>query len=41
MSVVDDAAGPVRLDIQPNGWRQTNATGAVGDITFVYTGDIG
>ena len=40
-SVVDDAAGPVRLDIQPNAWRQTDATGAVGDITFVYTGDIG
>ena len=40
-AVVDDAAGPVRLDIQPNAWRQTDATGAVGDITFVYTGDIG
>ena len=40
-SVVDDAAGPIRLDINPVAWRQTNGTGAIGDITFVYTGDIG
>ena len=29
-------AGPFRLDIQPVAWRQTNAAGDVGDITFVY-----
>ena len=40
-SVVDDAAGPVRIDIQPNAWKQCNATGTVGDVTFVYTGNIG
>ena len=40
-SVVDDGAGPVRLDINPVAWRQTDAAGGVGDITFVYTGDIG
>ena len=40
-SVVDDAAGPVRLDIQPNAWRQTNAAGTVGDVSFVYLGDVG
>ena len=38
-SVVDDAAGPVRLEIQPVAWRQTNAAGTVGDVTFVYIGD--
>ena len=40
-SVVDDAGGPVRLDINPVAWRQTDAAGTVGDVTFVYTGDIG
>ena len=40
-SVVDDAAGPIRLDINPVAWRQTDAAGSVGDITFVYTGDVG
>jgi len=40
-SVVDDAAGPIRLDINPVAWRQTDAAGSVGDVTFVYTGDIG
>ena len=40
-SVIDDAAGPVRLDIQPNAWKQTNATGTVGDVSFVYLGNIG
>ena len=25
-----------RLDIQPTAWRKTDATGAVGDVTFVY-----
>ncbi len=39
--VVDDAAGPIRLDINPVAWRQTDAAGSVGDITFVYTGDVG
>ena len=39
-SVVDDAAGPIRLDIQPVAWRQTDATGTVGDITFVYQGGL-
>ena len=40
-SVVDDAAGPVRLDINPTAWDQTNAAGTVGDVTFVYLGDVG
>jgi len=29
-------AGPFRLDISPVAWRQTDAAGSVGDITFVY-----
>ena len=40
-SVVDDGAGPIRLDIQPVAWRQTDAAGTVGDVTFVYLGDVG
>ncbi len=41
-SLVGNAAGgPVRLDIQPNAWRQTDAAGSVGDVSFVYTGDVG
>ena len=40
-SVVDDAAGPVRIDIQPTAWDQTDAAGTIGDVTFVYTGNIG
>ena len=40
-SVVDDAAGPIRLDINPVAWRQTNGAGAIGDVTFVYTGNVG
>ena len=40
-SVVDDGAGPVRLDINPVAWRQTDAAGSVGDVTFVYTGNVG
>ena len=40
-SVVDDGAGPVRLDINPVAWRQTDAAGSVGDITFVYNGNVG
>jgi len=40
-SVVDDAAGPIRLDINPVAWRQTDAAGSAGDVTFVYTGNIG
>jgi len=40
-SVLNNAAGgPVRLDINPVAWRQTDAAGSVGDITFVYTGNI-
>ena len=35
------ADGPVRLDINPIAWRQTDAAGSIGDITFVYTGNIG
>ena len=38
-SVVDDGAGPIRLDISPVAWRQvdgSNVGGTVGDITFVY-----
>ena len=38
---MDDAAGPIRLDINPVAWRQTDAAGTVGDVTFVYTGDVG
>ena len=32
-------AGPVRLDINPIAW--TSLGGAAGDVTFVYTGDVG
>ena len=38
-SVVDDGAGPIRLDISPVAWRQVdgaNVGGDVGDVTFVY-----
>ena len=35
------AGGPIRLDINPVAWRQTDATGTVGDITFVYIGNVG
>ena len=38
-SVVDDGAGPIRLDISPVAWRQVdgnNVGGSVGDVTFVY-----
>ena len=40
-SVVDDAAGPVRIDIQPTAWDQTDAVGSIGYVSFVYTGNIG
>jgi len=41
-SVLNNAAsGPVRLDINPVAWRQTDAAGSIGDITFVYTGNVG
>ena len=30
------AMTPFRLDISPVAWRQTDAAGTVGDITFVY-----
>ena len=36
-SVVQSAnAGGVILDINPVAWRQTDAAGTVGDVTFVY-----
>ena len=39
-SKIEDAAGgPVRLDINPVAW--TSIDGVAGDVTFVYTGDIG
>ena len=40
-SVLGNAAGgPIRLDINPNAWRQTDAaSGTVGDVTFVYLGE--
>ena len=40
-SVLDDVAGPVRIDINPIAWRRVDGTGSDGDVTFVYTGDIG
>ena len=40
-SVVDDAAGPVKLDIQPTAWDQTDSAGTVGDVSFIYLGDVG
>jgi len=39
-SVLNDAAGgPLKLDINPTAWRQTDTAGSVGDVTFVYRGD--
>ena len=35
-SVLVDDNGPIKLDISPTAWKQTDATGAVGDVTFVY-----
>ena len=38
-SVVEAAAGGIKLDINPVAWRQTNgaaSAGTVGDVTFVY-----
>ena len=35
------AGGPIRLDINPVAWRQTSTVGDIGDVTFVYTGNIG
>ena len=36
-SVVQNAnAGGIRLDINPVAWRRTDASQAVGDVTFVY-----
>ena len=37
--VTNAAAGPVRLDINPIAWVSKN--GAAGDVTFVYTGNVG
>jgi len=33
------AAGPIRLDINPVAWVSNG--GAAGDVTFVYTGNVG
>ena len=39
-SKIEDAAGgPVRLDINPIAW--ISGGGKAGDVTFVYTGDVG
>ena len=35
----DAAGGPLKLDINPTAWRQTDTAGGVGDVTFVYKGD--
>ena len=35
-SVVVAGDGPVKLDINPVKWRQTNTAGGVGDVIFVY-----
>ena len=35
-SIQSGNAGPIRLDISPVAWRQTDAAGDVGDVTFVY-----
>ena len=35
-SVLVDDNGPIKLDISPTAWAQTDATGTTGDITFVY-----
>jgi hypothetical protein len=36
-SVVEAAAGGIKLEINPVAWRQTVASaGTIGDITFVY-----
>ena len=40
-SVMVDDNGPISLDINPVAWRQTDAAGSIGDITFVYTGNVG
>ena len=37
--VTNAAGGPIRLDINPVAW--TSNGGAAGDITFVYTGNVG
>ena len=33
------SGGPVRLDINPKAWG--SKTGVTGEVTFVYTGDVG
>ena len=35
-SVVAENGGPIRLDINPVAWRETDSVGTVGDVTFVY-----
>ena len=42
-SVLEDASGPVRFDIQPVAWRKTShaaGTQTAGDVTFVYQGGL-
>jgi hypothetical protein len=40
-SKIDDGAGPIRLDINPIAWEQADGSPVVGNITFIYTGDLG
>ena len=43
-SIVNNAAGgPIRVDINPIAWTDHGATpvGAAGDVTFIYTGNVG
>ena len=37
--ITNAAGGPVRLDINPVAW--VSSGGAAGDVTFVYTGNVG
>ena len=33
---ISASSAPIRLDVNPVGWRRDGAQGAVGDVTFVY-----
>ena len=35
-SVLVDDNGPIKLDISPTAWAQTDSAGTTGDVTFVY-----
>ena len=39
-SVMGSNQGNLRLDVQPSAWRQTDAAGTLGDVTFVYKGGL-